>query len=60
MPELFLHQRRIGEQDADDLIISARVVRNVDEAIEHIRKYGTRRIGGNNHRKLYKRPEIPR
>ena len=25
----------------DDLIISARVVRNVDEAIEHIRKYGT-------------------
>ncbi len=25
----------------DDLIISARVVKNVDEAIEHIRKYGT-------------------
>lgn len=26
----------------NDLIISARVVKNVDEAIEHIRKYGTR------------------
>lgn len=45
--EIFVNAGAVPASDEDwgteydDLIISARVVRNVDEAIEHIRKYGT-------------------
>ena len=45
--EIFVNAGAVPASDEDwgteydDLIISARVVKNVDEAIEHIRKYGT-------------------